>query len=152
MKRRKVLTPLFNEQWVSTPAIRPLILLLLLLSLLLLLLFSSFMALCTQRPVYPLAIPPTLVLYGFTLLILYLDAFYPVQLSFLILTQNVILGRISLILNSIDGQTRHHSSNHQILLLLTMCLLCASFSFPSCTEMHMQILLWFLFDCPSFSL
>lgn len=39
-----------------------------------------------------------LVLYGFTLLILYLDAFYPAQLSFWILAQNIILGRIYLIL------------------------------------------------------
>lgn len=55
------------------------------------------MALCTHRPVYPLAMLPMLVLYGFTL-ILYLDAFYPAQLSFWILAQNIILGRIYLTL------------------------------------------------------
>lgn len=47
------------------------------------------MALCTHRPVYPLPMLPMLVLYGFTLLILYLDASYSAQLSFWVLAQNL---------------------------------------------------------------
>ena len=58
------------------------------------------MAHCRQRHtrVYTLVMLPMLVLYGIIFCVLYSDGFYPDQLSFWILAQNIMLGRIYLIL------------------------------------------------------
>lgn len=50
-----------------------------------------------HTPVYTLVMLPMLVLYGIIFCVLYLDAFYPVQLSLGVLAQNIMLGRIYLI-------------------------------------------------------